>query len=98
LIGVKKARWPSTAIHWHPALDLAPRAVLGKASLAQQTDPANRAAAGIADRHLAASLTLLTAHRPQLRAGRTATEIGCGVVAEIVGAGSGSPRYAANGA
>src|SRR4029077_1448393 len=39
---------------------------------------------GIADGHLAAGLTLLPVHRPQLRIGRTAIDIGRGVVAEVL--------------
>src|SRR6266478_6761967 len=67
-----------------PAFDLAPLALASKAAPAQRTHPANRATTGIADRHLAAGLTLLAAHRPQRRAGRTAIDIGPGVVAEVL--------------
>jgi hypothetical protein len=55
-----------------PPFDLAPRAFAGQAARPQRTLPANRATAGVADRHLAAGLTLFAAHRPQLDAGRTA--------------------------
>jgi hypothetical protein len=70
----------------HPALDLAPLSARRQASRPQRASPADRAAAGIADRQLAAALTFVTAHRPQLGAGRTAVAVGPGVVAKILNA------------
>src|SRR5207237_6277833 len=66
-----------------PALDLATLTARGQASRAQRAGPADRPAAGIAARQLAAGLTLLSAHRPQLCLARTTIEVGRGVIAEI---------------
>jgi hypothetical protein len=66
-----------------PTLNLPQLAVCRQALRAQRAGPADRLAAGIADDQFAAGLTLLPAHRPQLRVGRTAVEVGRGVIAEI---------------
>src|SRR5258708_31868734 len=71
---------PVDHVFMHPAIDVAPMRFGGQTPSAQRTRLTDGPEAGIANLQFAGAVSLITLHRPQQAARRTAVDISRGVV------------------